>query len=255
MTSHTGLQYVRFGAGDDSFYVPNFVPDHQEVFATISAESANLWVPREKMVFNIYNKAMQLPRDKFMAGVAEPDGTVPLYRYGGKYKMPVHPFSPTTENIRQLIASTHNQVCSHAVFNRYHLDNDHIGFHHDKVRDFTPGSIIYTVSFGAVRDFQLKYWPHKLDKASADADPAICKTLFTITLQPGSLIALGPRTNALYKHRIKSGEGCRISGTYRDIRTRYDPATDEIRGEEQNKKKRARQNEKDRKTKRTKADE
>lgn len=87
-------------------------------------------------------------------------------------------------------------------------NNDHIGFHFDKTRDFVSNSSVLTLSFGAERILRLK---HNKTKAKED-----------IHLQPGSLFVLGWKTNTIWKHSIvKTKQKCerRVSLTFRSIKT------------------------------------
>ncbi len=87
-------------------------------------------------------------------------------------------------------------------------NNDHIGYHFDKTRDFVNDSSVITLSFGGERILRLK---HNKTKVTED-----------IHMKAGSLFLLGWKTNSIWKHSIiKTKRLCerRISLTYRLIKT------------------------------------
>ena len=208
-----------YGAGD-AYYYRNYFTSGQadDHYARLQRELDQLYVPREEMVFRIYGRVIPLPRDKAFLGQVQPDGTYPLYRYnkGGDYPA-VRPWTPTTETIRDALAQSEGQVANHLVANRYRTQDDYIGFHQDKTRDFAEGSAVLTVSFGETRMFRLQHMATKVTE--------------TLYLEHGSLFVLGPYTNAAWKHSIvKTKSACneRISLTYRTINTSYNPSTGDI---------------------------
>ena len=163
------------------------------------------------MTFSIYGKTMQLPRDKAFYGSVAPDGSYPLYRYGGNYYPTVQPWTPTLKIVRDTIEGETGYDCNHVVVNRYLNGNDHIGLHRDKVKDFKPNAPVCTVSLGGTRTFVLK------DDTTNEKEE--------IELTHGSLFILGAETNAKAKHSIrKTAKACepRISLTYRAIATHAD---------------------------------
>lgn len=210
---------VPYGAGDSFYYRDYFLSDRaDDLYAHLQHELTPLYVPRAEMVFRIFGRTVPLPRDKAFLGDVQADGTYPLYRYnkGGDYPA-VRPWTPTTETIRDTLTQSEGQVANHLVANRYRTQDDHIGFHQDKIRDFAEGSAVLTVSFGETRMFRLQHMATKVTE--------------TLWLEHGSLFVLGPRTNAEWKHSIVKTKGeCkeRISLTYRSIKTSYNPATGDI---------------------------
>lgn len=148
------------------------------------------------------------------------DGTTPFYRYGGKYYPPVNDWTPTLKILRDLIQEKINVSCNHVVVNRYLSGKDHIGFHHDKVRDFADNAPVCTISFGGERDLVIALGKDvdgdKGKKLNMPFKEKICMT-------NGSLFVLGKTTNKYYKHKIlKTSRNCdvRISLTFRNIATK-----------------------------------
>lgn len=173
------------GSGDSS-YIADFLENPEEIYQNIVKEVT--FLPRDLLTFQIFGKSMQLPRDKQFYGDLDKDGTVPWYRYGGNYVPTVHSWTATLEKLRDKVHQKTGQKCNHAVANRYCNGTDHIGYHHDKVRDFVDGSSVCTISLGTSRRFLLKNI--KTDQ------------IIEIVLKPGSLFILGPKTNAEWKHSI-----------------------------------------------------
>lgn len=132
----------------DSFYVENFLNsnDTKNIYLKIIEEVT--YIPRDQFIFNIFGKALQLPRDKQFYGDVDSDGSFPLYRYGGDYMPIVQEWTPTLKYLRDEVTKQTGQYCNHAVINRYVNGNDHIGYHHDKVKDFTDGTSVCTISLG-----------------------------------------------------------------------------------------------------------
>jgi len=160
------------------------------------------------MKFKIYGKENQLPRDKCIFGDIGKDGSVPLYRYGTDYNPKVNDWTPTVKMIRDLVETETGQHCNHCVINRYVNGNDYIGYHKDKVKDIEDDTLIFTVSLGISRNMKIR---HVEDKTVTDYG-----------LKPGSLFAIGWKTNENYKHSIpksKKVKGTRISLTLRSIKS------------------------------------
>jgi len=127
--------------------------------------------------------------------------------------------------LRDIIYDITGQRCNHCVVNQYRginlillvekkslfllIDNnDHIGYHFDKTRDFVDGSSVITLSFGGQRILRLKHNETNVKK--------------DIQFQTGSLFVLGWKTNSIWKHSIiKTKQICdrRVSLTYRFIKT------------------------------------
>ena len=179
--------------GPDSLYIPLFFTGDVANTLLIGLQGELVYVPRDdpRLQFKIFNRINQLPRDKSFLGDVNGD-VAPQYRYnppGSTLYPEVQPWGRTTGHIHQQLALI--QFTCHLVANRYRNGADHIGFHHDKTRDFVLGSSVLTVSFGSTRRFELKLLDEK-DK----------KERIKLLLEHGSLFILGPLTNAQYKHSI-----------------------------------------------------
>ena len=189
----------------DSQLINNFMSE--DMFDKVNGEAS--FLSRDQLVFKIFGKSIPLPRDKAFHGLIDSNGASPLYRYGGGYYPVVNPWTPAIKKIRDFIEENAGYSNNHVVVNRYVSGTDHIGYHHDKTKDFVSDSPVCTVSFGGTRTFRLKH--------------VVTKKVVTMDLKSGSLFVLGPETNRMYKHSIvKTTETCepRISLTFRNIKTK-----------------------------------
>jgi len=181
--------------------------DADKIHANLTAELQ--YVPRSSLTFKIFGHTFPLPRDKGFYGDQYEDGSTPIYRYGADWYPPVVDWTPTLREIRDKLTEVTGQYCNHCVVNRYISGSDHIGWHHDKVPDFEPGTSVFSVSFGAERKFQTK------DVSTGEVQTYITKH--------GSLCTLDWETNKRVKHRIAKTSTAvheRISLTFRSIKSR-----------------------------------
>jgi len=146
----------------------------------------------------------------------EKDGRIPLYRfpvndqkrYGETIPMP-----PALEAIRKRAAKVTGFEYNHAVVLLYRNGDDCIGFHKDKTLDLDDKAPIISISLGAERPYVLR------DNIRA---PKIEQEFI---FPHGSLLALGPETNANFYHSVRqlkkeeeTGD-VRISITFRKVAT------------------------------------
>lgn len=213
-TEYTGTAALDHLGTGDSHYRPSFVADPAGVYERLNTELT--FLPRSALPISMYGRTMELPRDQQFYANISADGTFPLHRYTGSHVLPVLPWTLTLKGIRDLVNTTGPQPCNHCGVNRYRDGSDNIGYHQDKTQDLEPGTGVVTISLGAVRPLYLQ-------------NPVTGQTQI-IHLQPGSLFYLGPQTNAVWRHAIPKRSATkypetRISLTFRQIRTRYNPAT------------------------------
>jgi alkylated DNA repair dioxygenase AlkB len=203
--------------GEDSVYFKD-VWSHDQADQLVAALRRELWyVDRTSMVFRIFGRTVELPRDKQFFG--DPvDGGYYLYRYGGDHYPVVHPWIDSVRSIRDQLASI--QYCNHAVVNRYLTGADHIGLHHDKVGDWNAGACVVTASFGGTRQFRMKH------QESGET--------IEFHVEHGSVFVLGAADNQAYKLSVvKTARDVeeRISLTFRSIATVWDLNEGKVRGE------------------------
>ncbi|KAL3822753.1 hypothetical protein ACHAXA_008056 [Cyclostephanos tholiformis] len=169
---------------------------------------------------------------------------VPVYRYPGNYtglEYPTHPWSYTSLYVKRAVESAlrplYVQVMNHCVTNLYRDGRDDIQHHSDKDLDLNRRGVIVSVSFGSSRVMEVRdrSYPHDVVR---------------VDLPPGSMLVLGPYTNARFTHAVlplssndrptamtgddvtcNVEEGGRISLTFRDVRTFLDTKTQRLFGQ------------------------
>ncbi|KAJ3276154.1 hypothetical protein HK104_003700 [Borealophlyctis nickersoniae] len=197
----------------DSQYIPSFLSEDEANRVLANLNNEITYLDRKSMTFSIFGKTVPLPRDKAFYGDVAPDGSYPLYRYGGNRYPAVQPWTPTLKEMRDLIAERTGHFCNHVVVNRYVDGDDHISFHRDKTRDFEKNSSVCTLSLGGTRRLDFK---NNMGSELEDWEFGVAH---------GSLFIMGWQTNHEMKHRIaKTTKVCptRISLTFRNIKTRAD---------------------------------
>lgn len=209
--------------GDSSLY-DGFYNSSDASDVMKELDSVLVYVPRSQMLFTIFKKEFELPRDKAFYGDVDELGIGPLYRYGSKTYPEVMPWPKVLKDVRDKLYQTTGQYCNHVVVNQYRNGHDHIGFHHDKTKDFVQGSKVLTVSLGATRTLRVKPVMKKRKREDFDECISNKKGYVDFELDSGSLFVLGSKTNEINKHSIvrkrnKDDVDRRISLTFRSIAT------------------------------------
>ena len=126
----------------------------------------------------------------------------------------VSPMTPTVNTIRLQIEALLGRSFNHAVVLVYRDGDDGIGFHKDKMLDLDPDAPIVTISLGAARTMFLRDDIH---------EPTV---QYELTLQPGAVFVIGPKTNTELYHAIPRQPerplGPRVSLTFRNTLTYRD---------------------------------
>ncbi|CAF3074070.1 unnamed protein product [Rotaria sp. Silwood2] len=207
---HVHCQPKLFGEGDSRYEEALFSPNESiEILKQLDEQI--VYLPREQFKFKIFNTVNILPRDKAFYGDVYSDGSYPIFRYESQKDIiypEVKTWPPVLKKLRDMIFQITSQRCNHCVVNQYRDNNDHIGYHFDKTRDFVNDSNVLVLSFGGERILRLK---HNESKVTED-----------ILLKSGSFFVLGWKTNSIWKHSIvKTQRRCerRVSLTYRLIKT------------------------------------
>ncbi|CAF0912295.1 unnamed protein product [Rotaria sordida] len=207
---HVHCQRKILGEGD-SWYEESLFSSNESIEILKQLDEQIVYLPREQFQFKIFNTINLLPRDKAFYGDVYSDGSYPLYRYESKKDIiypEVKAWPPVLKRLRDRLFEITGQKCNHCVVNQYRDNNDHIGYHFDKTRDFVNDSNVLVFSFGGERILRLK---HNGSKITED-----------IHLKSGSLFDLGWKSNSIWKHSIiKTKRSCerRVSLTYRLIKT------------------------------------
>jgi len=128
------------------------------------------------------------------------------YSYSG---ITMQPFS-WTDNLLQIKTAIENIAGVHftsALLNYYRNGSDSMGRHRDNEKELGINPVIGSVSFGAVRKFQLRYY----------ADKTIVRN---IHLTHGSFLLMRGETQHYWEHqlpKVKGQAGGRINITFRVI--------------------------------------
>ena len=156
-----------------------------------------------------------------------------------------HDWPPVGLQVRDAVREALEEDVNSLVANDYQHEKHQIGWHFDKRQDIAHGTSIATVSLGHARHFQLclisELQRHRADekarKEQMEANkkqgvkqklPPIAPLadVIDVVLPHGSLFIIGPKTNALYEHRIPPSEeqcGRRFGLTFRTIASRWLP--------------------------------
>ena len=152
----------------------------------------------EEQRFTIYGRQVPMPRLIAMYG---PVG----YRYSGV----VHPprsLTPRLDEIRATVEAASDVAFNSVLANLYRDGRDSVGWHRDSDYDHGGQPAIASVSFGAVRHFQLR----------ADGGRARA----TFDLEPGSLLLVQGDAVARWWHcvpKITREVGPRVNLTFRHM--------------------------------------
>jgi alkylated DNA repair dioxygenase AlkB len=192
------------GAGD-TFYIPDFVKSRtkqREIFQQLLGE-----VEFQQM-FNFLNNHVEAIPRLIAAQTDKANPKSAIYRMPGcnESNIPTKHWTPTVEQIMKDASEEINQELNHCVLTLYRDENDSLAFHQDKILDLEDNSMILSISFGEPRPILF----HEINGKKEQQ----------IMLQPGSLLAFGPKTNSRYKHAIpKMNDPCgpRISLSIRTI--------------------------------------
>ena len=165
-----------------------------------------------RMLFKIYGKSLEFPRDKaFYGNITVKNGVLvePFYKYAKDTPSVKCWKGSVLEEVARDLDRTVGQPCNHVVVNQYQDGSDYVGAHHDKSATFHPGSCVLTLSLGGTRTLRLTCVKGAQQGETHDLE-----------LNHGSLFVLGPETNKYWKHSILKNnkqEHRRVSLTYRHI--------------------------------------
>lgn len=167
---------------------------------------------------NVSQLGGNIPRLFALQGIVNEE--YPLYRHPLDFHVEVKPFTRTVRAVKDIIEKKLNTTFNHAIIQKYRNGSDFIGPHADKTLDINPDSLIVNYSAGTTRviKFRTKYEPYEIK---------------TFELEDDSLLAINLDTNRNYTHEIKRNKKIqeeRISITFRNIGTFYNPTTKIIRG-------------------------
>lgn len=202
---YDGLKDVQHLGAGDSYYVRKFLKprDLDRLYAGVLEEAPFI------QMFHFENDGTEVsPIPRMVAAQTSTGEQTPIYRMPGCNERNI-PTTEWTESVQEIIqqASEHvGQEFNHAVLTLFRNEDDSLAFHHDKLLDLEDDTVILSISLGAPR-------PILFHEDSG-------KTRQKLLLQPGSLLAIGPRTNKSFMHaipKLTNPTGPRISLSIRSI--------------------------------------
>lgn len=171
----------------------------------------------------MFHRGGEVPRRVAIQGLRA-DGAEPLYRHPVDEQPVMVDFTPRVEAIRRAVERRVGHRLNHCLLQLYRDGRDWIGEHADKTLDMVRPSKIINVSLGRTRAMILR--------AKKDAE---VREVQRIPLPHASFLAMDLGTNRAMFHAIRQevvdrGDGPRISLTFRDIGTFWEPASGAVWG-------------------------
>lgn len=151
----------------------------------------------ERHEFRIYGRAVLMPRLIAMYGPV-------AYRYSG-VEHPPRPLPPRVACIRERVEAVTGQRFNAVLVNLYRDGRDSVSWHRDDDYEAGTHADIASVSFGAVRCFQMR------DRAGGSA---------RLDLEPGSLLLMRAAALERWAHCVPKTArpvGPRVNLTFRDL--------------------------------------
>ena len=147
--------------------------------------------------------------------------TSAIYRMPGcnQSNINTEQWSPTVRKVCEAASEYIDQQLNHCVCTLYRNQDDSLAFHTDKLLDLKENSLILSISFGAPRPIVFEEIHGKGKQ--------------TVILHPGSLLAIGPKTNTRWKHsipKLKEPVAPRVSLSIRTIETFVDKMDKTVTG-------------------------
>ncbi len=128
------------------------------------------------------------------------------YGYSG-IRMPAITWTNTLQQIKNRVEQITQSTFNVALLNRYRDHNDSMGWHRDNERELGRLPVIASVSFGAVRAFQIRPYKSKT-------------TPLSMHLDNGSLLLMKGDMQTYWEHQLPKSRQCsgtRINITFRKV--------------------------------------
>jgi alkylated DNA repair dioxygenase AlkB len=184
--------------GDVYFFPQLFPVEESDVyFNALQQEIA--W--RQEPI-TIYGCTVMQPR--LTAWYGDPDK---VYSYSGITMQP-HAWTATLLKIKQRIETVSPVIFNSALLNLYRDQHDSMGWHRDNEKELGINPVIGSVSFGATRIFQFRYYTDKRLKQSLE-------------LTHGSFLLMQGKTQHAWEHSLPKRAGImgtRINITFRVVK-------------------------------------
>ncbi|MEO6232172.1 MAG: alpha-ketoglutarate-dependent dioxygenase AlkB [Ferruginibacter sp.] len=183
--------------GEAYFYPDLFPIDESDNCLKELTENVN-W---KQEPIKIFGKEMMQPRLTALYGEAGK-----TYSYSGISMQP-HAWNDTLLMIKEKIEKIAGLQFNAALLNQYRNGQDSMGWHRDNEKELGINPVIGSVSFGAIRKFQLRNYSNK-------------KLIRTIELSNGSFLLMKGITQHFWEHQVPKTTrdvGPRINITFRII--------------------------------------
>lgn len=115
------------------------------------------------------------------------DSELKHHRYAGKTTVPMHPWNPSIQRIRDRIYRESGLYCNSCLPSKYRYLSDSVGFHSDKECQ-PPHNVVISVSLGQTRTFVFQRISDKVQ--------------FSTELRTGDMCIMWGQTQELFKHSI-----------------------------------------------------
>ena len=192
-------------------YPPNLLPSDGEVYyfpQFFAPEESNALLQHltdevawKQEPIIIFGRQVMQPRLTAWYG----DGDT-SYRYSGISMQPLA-WTSGLQTIKKKVDACAGVRFNGALLNFYRNGQDSMGWHRDNEKELGPDPVIASVSFGAVRNFQLRRYGLKTDRLS-------------IPLAHGSLLIMRGKTQHFWEHCLPKSaktDTARINITFRLI--------------------------------------
>lgn len=181
------------------YYIPNFLSSDKATYLFDSLKSDVSW---EQKHITIYNKTMPLPRLTAWFG----DDHTKTYSYSNIVNIPKE-WHPLLLKLKLFLEQKFNSKINSCLLNLYRDQNDGLGWHSDNEKELGKTPIIFSLSLGETRQFQVK------DKATGQHK-------INLDVSHGDLIVMRGDMQQKWLHRIAPTtklKGERINITFRFI--------------------------------------
>lgn len=142
------------------------------------------------------------------------------YTYSGK-TMPKKPMSATMEFLLDEVEKMVGKRPGGVIFNLYQTGNDYISYHADKEDTLAQNMPIFSFSFGATRDFCIKFQRPEDGVAHGLEESVSLHQYKKFVLESGSLFIMFPGFQKMYLHGVPKRMNCkepRINATVRFLK-------------------------------------
>ena len=158
-------------------------------------------VPWKQEPIKMFGKFIMQPRLTAMYG---DEGM--SYGYSG-IRMPAITWTDTLQLMKNRVEQITQSTFNVALLNRYRDHNDSMGWHRDNERELGRQPVIASVSFGAMRVFQIRPYKSKT-------------TPLSMNLDNGSLLLMKGDMQTYWEHQLpksRQHSGARINITFRKV--------------------------------------